>query len=67
MDNNYKEDLYNYFQEDKKFQERYLNGSLLDEYKNELISTKNFENLNHVGGVVTSSEDEKLKNLLVIN
>ncbi len=24
---------------------------------------KNFENLNHVGGVVTSSEDEKLKNL----
>ena len=25
---------------------------------------KNFENLNHVGGVVTSSEDEKLKNLL---
>lgn len=25
---------------------------------------KNFESLNHVGGVVTSSEDEKLKNLL---
>ena len=25
---------------------------------------KNFENLNHVGGVVTSSEDEKSKNLL---
>ena len=25
---------------------------------------KNFENLNHVGGVVTSSEDEKLKNLI---
>ncbi len=24
---------------------------------------KNFENLNHVGGVVTASEDEKLKNL----
>ena len=24
---------------------------------------KNFEGLNHVGGVVTSSEDEKLKNL----
>lgn len=25
---------------------------------------KNFESLNHVGGVVTSSEDEKLKNLM---
>lgn len=25
---------------------------------------KNFENLNHVGGVVTASEDEKLKNLM---
>ena len=25
---------------------------------------KNFESLNHIGGVVTSSEDEKLKNLL---
>ncbi|MCQ4931445.1 FtsK/SpoIIIE domain-containing protein, partial [Agathobacter rectalis] len=24
---------------------------------------KNFETLNHVGGVVSSSEDEKLKNL----
>ena len=48
MDNNYKDDLYNYFQEDKKFQERYLNGNLLDEYKNELISTKNFENLKNI-------------------
>lgn len=27
------------------------------------MSLKNFEGLNHVGGVVTSSEDEKLKNL----
>ena len=48
MDNNYKDDLCNYFQKDKKFQERYLNGNLLDEYKNELISTKNFENLKNI-------------------
>lgn len=27
------------------------------------MALKNFENLNHVGGVVTSSDDEKLKNL----
>ena len=34
MDNNYKDDLLDHFQNDKKFQERYLNCSLLDEYKN---------------------------------